>query len=228
MLAGQQHDHSMLVQSGKTQQAKSTTEQRERKEIPGFYTRTQPAPEVRAAGTSLGKEIRGERWDGPSARQTSLLLGEGLGHTGQNSAPLVRAWELRSSAKAARESRALAFPSAERNTLTSQTTALSARWATGNSKPTRYGKKPKPDCLGFAGRCGQRGHLKSTSAESAGFIFFVFCTVISNCPHKKSQHRTPPTSDFILHVTDHCLLSGYVVDNLSTPLAAQDGQKLWL
>lgn len=43
-----------------------------------------------------------------------------------------------------------------------------------------------------------------------------------------SQHRTPPTSDFILHVTDHCLLSGYVVDNLSTPLAAQDGQKLRL
>lgn len=41
--------------------------------------------------------------------------------------------------------------------------------------------------------------------------------MIPNYPHKMSQCRTPPSSDLILHITDHCLLSGYVVQGPGQP-----------
>lgn len=60
--------------------------------------------------------------------------------------------------------------------------------------------------------------------------------MIPSCPHKISQHRTPPSRDFILHIIDHNLLPGKPETTGLSPagpwttsapsLKAEDGQKL--
>ena len=164
--------------------------------------------------------------------QMCLLLGEGLGHTGQNSAPLVNSWMSQPGGPAAQhlcESLIAAErckgSSREQGSCLPQHSlhqhrkkhtdqpgygplSLVGFMEIKNKQKGKKKIKKRSDCLGFEERCGQSGHLKSTSAGSMGFLFFfVFCTVIPSCPHANSQHRTPPSCSFILHIIVYCQVS---------------------
>lgn len=123
-----------------------------------------------AVSVSLGKQSGGAGGGtGPPQPTDAFVTGAGLGHTGQNSAPLMnsrmsqlpallpstsaRVSRLQSAAKpAAEKSGSLAFLSAGRNTATSQAAALSQLGGLSvNKQPSKWEKNRKKEsvCLGL-------------------------------------------------------------------------------